>query len=303
MNLAETIVTPDSESHFSFNPADTFSDWDASLHLRISKTPRGSRLTESRHQGPLYVQKPFYPEGPELAHIYLLHPPGGMVSGDSLNTHIQLDEQAGALFTTPGAGRIYRARPDRRIQAQTTQATLSAGSTLEWLPLETLVYPGAIGAFTTRINLNAHSRFIAWEITCMGLPASGAHFEQGEFTQTFQVFLDDSPLLNERLNINAMDLAFLSGRAGLQNFPVSGLIAAGPFVDQQVSTTLMEKLRELNTNSPEYLLACTGFNNLIVVRYLGHCAAQARAKLTECWQILRPDAVGRSACSPRIWAC
>lgn len=54
--------------------------WNAELALGLTLTQLGTVLKSCRHQGPLYVQKPFYPEGRELAHLYLLHPPGGMVS-------------------------------------------------------------------------------------------------------------------------------------------------------------------------------------------------------------------------------
>ncbi|MDR2302236.1 MAG: hypothetical protein LBF38_09375, partial [Deltaproteobacteria bacterium] len=46
-----------------------------------------SRIKKLSFEGPLRVQKLFYPEKPapgevETCHLYLLHPPGGLVSGD-----------------------------------------------------------------------------------------------------------------------------------------------------------------------------------------------------------------------------
>ena len=94
------------------------SSWRASLSLGFRRTERGSRLVRSEHNGPLYVQKPFYPEGPDCAHVYLLHPPGGMVSGDFLTISAHAEAQSHALITTPGAGRVYRARSDGLLQQQ-----------------------------------------------------------------------------------------------------------------------------------------------------------------------------------------
>ena len=47
-------------------------------------------------------------EGSGCCHLYVLHPPGGVVAGDSLDVRLQLTEAAHVLITTPGAGRFYR---------------------------------------------------------------------------------------------------------------------------------------------------------------------------------------------------
>ena len=101
------VIKSDQESQYSAGR------WQAELSLGLAKTARGTVLKTCSHRGPLYVQKAFYPEGRELAHLYLLHPPGGMVSGDDLQINVNMAEGAQALITTPGAGRVYRARPDR----------------------------------------------------------------------------------------------------------------------------------------------------------------------------------------------
>ena len=86
------------------------SRWQAELALGFAATKRGVVLQHCRHQGPLYVQKPFYPEGRQLPHVYLLHPPGGLVSGDKLQINVAMARDTQALISTPGAGRVYRAR-------------------------------------------------------------------------------------------------------------------------------------------------------------------------------------------------
>jgi len=60
--------------------------WQAELSLRFARDEAGgaTRLIERSHRGPLVVQRPFFPEGREVPHVYVLHPPGGVVGGDSL---------------------------------------------------------------------------------------------------------------------------------------------------------------------------------------------------------------------------
>lgn len=284
------------------NPTiDTESRWKAELHLGLANSARGTVLKQCRHLGPLYVQKPFYPEGRELAHIYLLHPPGGMVSGDDLHISVSTSPQAQCLVTTPGAGRVYRARPDRTLQKQKIELHLEANSTLEWLPLETIIYPDACTDLTTDIHLAENSSVIAWEVTCFGLTASGEPFKTGEVSQRFQVFREGRLKLRERLQLNPEKNRFLQARAGLNNCSVNGLMLAGPFDQPEETETLLSQLRDC-CEAIDVLAAVTLNDEFIQVRYLGDCSEQARKLFTQCWTLIRPELLNREGCEPRIWA-
>jgi len=123
--------------------------WQAKLDLNIANRNAGARLVSCRRLGPLHVQKAFYPEGRDLAHLYLLHPPGGLVSGDSLTITANVSEDSHALITTPGAGRIYGARKSAHTQTQLNQLHVASGASLEWFPMETLMYSRSYGVSNT----------------------------------------------------------------------------------------------------------------------------------------------------------
>lgn len=279
--------------------------WAAELSLRFAQTARGSRLVHSHHQGPLYVQKPFYPEGPNCAHVYLLHPPGGMVSGDHLQISVDVGSAANALLTTPGASRIYRARPDKTEQRQRVDLHLEEGSALEWLPLETIVYPASNGSTATCVHLpaNGQAKFMGWEITCLGLPASQFPFASGQLKQSFELWAGAKPLLLEKLRLNGQDTELMQGLAGLQGNPVTGLMVAGPFntdfsaLDSDLLKSVRAQLGNFNG------LGVTQRKGFILIRYLGPSAEHARRLFTEAWTCLRPVLVARAATAPRIWAC
>lgn len=98
-------------------------------------TPRKTVLHSARHIGPLTVQRPFYPED-ETCHLYLLHPPGGIVGGDSLDISVQLAANSHALITMPGASKFYRSSG---AQAHLNQHFyVEEQATLEWLPQDTI---------------------------------------------------------------------------------------------------------------------------------------------------------------------
>ena len=73
--------------------------WIAELNLNFSRSKEKTFLSKRNHIGPLTIQRPFYPEG-DICHVYLLHPPGGIVGGDSLTVNTNSEEFSKALITT-----------------------------------------------------------------------------------------------------------------------------------------------------------------------------------------------------------
>lgn len=283
------------------------SQWHASLFLRFQQNLRGCRLIDSAHRGPLYVQKAFYPEGQDTAHVYLLHPPGGMVSGDRLALKVELEARARVLMTTPGAGRVYRARPDRSLQHQTIRFELSQDAIMEWFPQETIVYPGANARLDTHVSLGKGSCYLGWEICCLGLPASALNFDSGELRQRLFIEHDGAPVFVESFNVSDRNRSICDAAVGLSGRSVSGVFVAGPLRDQGMDDVSREKLLNslravFSDMSDGAECGVTLFNNFIVARYLGHCSEQARHSFIRLWGILRPLLSGRDACLPRIWA-
>ena len=302
------ITTPEQASH-----------WEARLALKLARTLRGSVLKGCEHKGPLYVQKPFYPEGRNLAHLYLLHPPGGMVSGDTLTLSAELDEHASTLITTPGAGRVYKARADQSLQHQILRFDLADNATLEWLPLEGIIYPGAQTQLDTQVHLSGNARYIGWEITCLGLPACQQPFSPGSLMkQNLQIFHDGRLCLRERLVVDGdqQNNGMLQSLTGLRGYPITAMMVAGPFNapyfdvaiddDETRMENLIHRLRECceqhKTLDDDFLAGVTLNHGFLMVRYLGHCSEKARKLFIECWRQVRPELLNRSACEPRIWA-
>ncbi|WP_303908751.1 urease accessory protein UreD, partial [Thiohalomonas denitrificans] len=152
------------------------SGWKARLELGFE--PRAGRtvLAKRIQRGPLAVQRPFHP-GDGACHVYLLHPPGGVVGGDELSVRAAAAAEAGALITTPGATKFYRSAGPRAYMEQ--RLNVADGGALEWLPQENIVFPGALADIRTRIDLKGQAGFIGWETLCLGRPAADERFDAG----------------------------------------------------------------------------------------------------------------------------
>ena len=102
--------------------------WQASLDLRYERLGERCSL-QFDHNGPLRVLQSLYPEGAGVCHNVLVHPPGGLVAGDTLAITGRIAPGAHALISTPGATRFYRSagHPAR----QTVRARVADGARLE----------------------------------------------------------------------------------------------------------------------------------------------------------------------------
>jgi len=274
------------------------SSWLGRLSLELDKTERGTGLTRSSHEGPLRIQRVLTPEGPECPHIYLLHPPGGVVGGDRLQTRVTLGAGAQVLLTTPAAQKLYRSQGARAEISNLLR--LAEGAQLEWLPSETLAFSAAQAELSTRVELGLNAAFIGWDIACYGMPARGETFDVGRVLSRFELFRGQTPLAVETIDLTAGE-GLLSGAFALRGHPAVGSLYAVPS-SGEVEADLVERVREAMSACAVGACSVTSLGELLVARALGHSVESVRAPLIAAWQRLRPAILARPPITPRIWA-
>ena len=253
------------------------------------------------------MQRAFHPESPagpgtltaQPCHVYLLHPPGGVVSGDELQLAAQLQPGAHALLTTPAAGKFYRrGSPIGGVPriARLTQTLSVDDGVLEWLPQENIFYPDSAATLCTRVNLHGGARFIGWEIGCLGLPANQAGLGQGALRQAFELWRGAAPLLLDRLNI---ERSCLAARWGLAGHSALGTWLAYPAGAEQLA---LAGATAAPMNCADLTLACTLVDGALCCRALAARADRLKQAFIDLWRALRPQLLGRAAIAPRIWA-
>ncbi len=273
--------------------------WTAKLSLGFASRPGGSYLARRRHEGPLAVQRAFFPEGPAVAHVYLLHPPGGLVAGDILAIDVAVDPGAHALITTPAAGKAYRSGGERTAQVS-QRLSVGAGSTLEWFPQETIVFDGARVDLETTIDLAADARFFGWELICYGRPAAGERFTRGFCQQRLMLRREGRPLAIDRTRIVGGG-PLLDAPFGLGGHPVQGTFYIAP-AGEALTAVLADVRAEIaEMTAPTELCSLSLVQGALIVRTLGASAERARQIFARVWTRVRPILCGRQACPPRIW--
>jgi len=270
------------------------SGWRAHLQLRFAHQETRTVLAQRQHIGPLLVQKPFYPEG-EVCHVYLIHPPGGVVGGDELRLSVKTDEAAHALITTPAATKFYRAAPGQ--VARVEQCLQLSSSRLEWLPQESIFFDGAAVSMRTRIELDGWSSFIGWELALYGRQAGNEPFRTGRVHQALELWCDGKPLLLDHLHVHAGEL-MQQAAWGLQGQTALGSLLAFPAITADV-----DAVREMAVDlDSQVMLSVTLVDKVLLCRCLCDDGALLKASLLKVWQCLRPRLMQRDAVMPRIWA-
>jgi urease accessory protein len=267
--------------------------WLARLELEIAFHGGASVVGRNRHQGPLRVQKPLYPEGVQTVHAILVHPPGGIRAGDRLEIETTVGPAAHAFLTSPGAAKWYRCNDGDGDAVQSVRLAAGDGAALEWMPQETIYFNGARAVQRHVVQLGAGARYIGCDVMCFGRQASGERFDRGRLRLHSEIWRGSELLWYEQARIQAGSEA-LDGPFGLDGATVCAtLTAVGP----ALPAPLLAQVRALDP-----ALGASQLKSVFIARLLCSDSEHARRVMTRAWQLLRPHLIGRPALMPRIWA-
>jgi len=270
--------------------------WSAHLDLRVERRDGRAVLAHNAHRGPLQVQKALHPEGPEICHVAVLHPPGGIAAGDRLAIDTRVAAGARALLTTPGATKWYRSEGGRA--EQNLCFNLEADAVLEWLPRETIFFDGARAASSLDVRLGCGAKFLGWEILCFGRSAAGERWRKGRVELRTRIAVPGRLIWNESANLRA-DGGFQQSPVGLAGRTVSAtFLAAG----LDPAPALIAACRGLAEDRADCQRGISALPRLFVARYLGDSSEQAFHWFRDLWNLVRPAWLGTSVRVPRLWA-
>jgi urease accessory protein len=273
--------------------------WQANLNLAYTRS--GERVVaRHEHSGPLRILQSLYPEGDSICHNVLVHPPGGLVGGDTLDIAVQAASGTHGLLTTPGATRFYRS--DGPLALQTTRISLQPGARLEWLPLEALCYSDCNAENRLVMDVQPGAELLGWDVTAFGLPQAHLPFVQGSFAQHIEV----PGVWLERGRMDASDARLMDGSAGMNGARcmASLFFVTGAVLDRKRKQLALDIARDLIAG---HALAATAGatspnSQVIVLRVLAPLVEPAMGLLRAVRNAWRQELWQLPECNPRIWA-
>ena len=269
--------------------------------LQLDYTLEGTRtVARHGHNGPLRILQSLYPEGDAVCHNVLVHPPGGLVGGDTLDISATVGPGAHGLVTTPGATRFYRSTGERALQR--THLTLAEGARLEWLPLEALCYNACNAENHLTLNLAPGAECMGWDVTALGLPHAGQPFETGRFVQ----HIEAPGRWLERGVIDAADHRLLESPLGLagQRCMASLFFVVGTPLERARRDTALDAARAvMDAHALKATAGATSPNGqVLVVRALAPQVEPAMQLLQQVRAAWRAALWQLCAEPPRIWS-
>jgi urease accessory protein len=264
------------------------------------------------HQGwatsPLKLQRA-YPQASGRCELPLLHTAGGLVGGDQLTLRAHLAPASQALLTSVAAQKVYgtvgrsRLVPQGQWARQSLHFSLEAGSDLEWLPQELVLFAGGLLEQIVTVELAPGASWLGMDVVRLGRSAAGETLGQGCWRSRLQVCRRGPEgrrwELVDPLEISGASLAAEHGMAGQ---PVLGsLVWAAP--QPLGAAALAQLLADCRSDRQglEGDLACGALDQGLIARYRGPSSQAARFWFTRVWARIRA-ARGLSAPElPRVW--
>ncbi len=239
-----------------------------------------TRLWRFYQQGCLKARLPRGP-GCELVALNIS---GGIAGGDALETALELEQGANAVFTTQAAERIYRALAEpARV---TTRLRVGQGARLAYLPQETILFDGFSLCRTLDIDLAETSEFLGVESLVFGRLAMGEQLRAGR--------LDDRITLRRGGGLLWQDITRLQGDIAAQ-LDRPGVAGGARAVASIFAVGFGARLTALREALAGAQAGASCFEDVLLARILAPDAATLRRVMVKALCALRGGEL------PRVW--
>lgn len=115
----------------------------------------------------------------------LINTSGGVTGGDRLEYSASVQDGSALTVTTQAAERIYRTSSGEGFITNTL--TLDAGSRLEWLPQETILFEGSALKRQLNVTMDESASLLALETLVLGRKAMGETLQHAHLSDQWRI--------------------------------------------------------------------------------------------------------------------
>lgn len=273
--------------------------WQGSISLETRKKRGSTRLSSLKHKGPLRIQRPFLQDDGSC-HIYLIHPPGGVVGGDALFVKFEGHENTNTLITSSAASKFYSCEAGLPKQQISQDLSVKRGSLLEWVPHENIFFEGSKTELHNKIVMSNESRFFGWEIMVLGRLESDKNSFGGTLRSTTTI-TKNSRLIHRDFFEYSPKMDRSAGGLN-RNRVIGSLIATSAYIEDEGFGRLFADIKK-NTGSQSF--GATRKKGLFLLRYLGSSVEECKNGFNVARDALHQSEALMFGCHgvrPRIWS-
>jgi urease accessory protein len=232
------------------------------------------------------------PAIPGWADVVLVNSSGGIAGGDTLRANFAAAAGARMTISTQAAERFYRARGGDDPAMIETRIEAAEGTTVEWLPQETIIYDGAAVSRRLQVECGADASFLGLEMLVFGRALMGESVRRLLLHDRFTISRNSIPLVHDAIRIDG-DPALLLARDGIAGGmrAVATLVCVAADAEAQLSD-LRQALDESAAEA-----GASAENGLLVARLLAGTGAELRRAVVAALGTLRDRPL------PRVWLC
>jgi urease accessory protein len=265
---------------------------DGAASIVFGRRGSGTALVDLYQRTPCRVLFP-RPDTDGLPVAVLLTTSGGITGGDRIRVAVEVEDGAEAVVTTQAAEKIYRSLD--ADAAVTVNLAVGAGSWLDYLPQETILFEGARLDRRTEARLAPDARLLACEMVMFGRLARNEELTRGKLHDAWRVRRGDRLVWADALRLDGDVAALLAAPAG---FDGARALATALYVGPD-GERMMPLAREL-AESGESRGGASLVNGVLIARFLGPRPELVRRDLMRYVTGLRQGA-GRAPTLPRVW--
>ncbi|MBO0347119.1 urease accessory protein UreD [Roseibium sp. CAU 1637] len=260
-------------------------------HVSFKLSGGRSRLDDLYQAGSSKVRLPRVYDPRPIA--VLINTAGGITGGDSVTYEGRTGAGSEATITTQAAERAYRRSQGTGLID--TSLIAETGSTLEWLPQETIIFDHSALARRLRVDLLGDARFLGLETTVLGRTAMGETVEQATFRDSWRIHRDGRLIFADDIRLSGNTREILSGAATGQ-----GAIAFATLVDCCPNAEdHLPRARQLLDASlqPGVKAGASAWNGVLSARFVAPSGRALRETLMSFLESYRDRDL------PRVWRC